>query len=496
MQIISQNCNSFQIGCQKLGKLATVLYLCVAINKNYFTMKIVLSISAKTDKNTNKSEILLRLVVGKVNGKTVAYRAKSGVFVYPERWNAENQCINKDVRAKRVAGKEQKDLLKELDETHARLTELCRTITEQFRDTPIEQVTGEWLDRVIDEFHFPDKYKDVEELPEFFACFDAFLERHKLSEVRKKNFRVIYRALQRYELWSGKKLELDAVTFETLRDIEEFFRNEHTYFAQDKSGKLVPVKKYKVVYDAFPEKRTPQPRGQNTINDIFTKLRTFYIWCIDNGKTANNPFKHYKIEECVYGTPYYITIEERNQLYKADLSARPALAVQRDIFVFQCLIGCRVGDLYKFTKANVINGAIEYIARKTKDNRPITVRVPLNSIAKEILEKYAYFQGKTLLPYISEQKYNQAIKEAFRLAGITRIVSVLNPQTREQVPTPINEVASSHLARRCFVGNLYKQVKDPNLVGELSGHKRGSKAFVRYREIDEEIKQDLVKLLE
>ena len=49
-------------------------------------------------------------------------------------------------------------------------------------------------------------------------------------------------------------------------------------------------------------------------------------------------------------------------------------------------------------------------------------------------------------------------------------------------------VASSHLARRCFVGNLYKQVKDPNLVGALSGHKEGSRAFARYREIDEDMK--------
>ena len=225
-------------------------------------------------------------------------------------------------------------------------------------------------------------------------------------------------------------------------------------------------------------------------------MRTFYLWCIDNGKTTNNPFRHYKIEECVYGTPYYTTIEERNQLYNADLSARPKLAIQRDIFVFQCLIGCRVGDLYRFTKANVINGAIEYIARKTRDNRAITVRVPLNAIAKEILERYADYGGDKLLPFISEQKYNIAIKEAFKLAGITRIVTVRNPTTGEEEQRPINEIASSHLARRCFVGNLYKQVKDPNLVGALSGHKQGSKAFTRYREIDEEMKQDLVKLLE
>lgn len=46
------------------------------------------------------------------------------------------------------------------------------------------------------------------------------------------------------------------------------------------------------------------------------------------------------------------------------------------------------------------------------------------------------------------------------------------------------------------MGNLYKQVKDPNLVGALSGHKEGSRAFARYREIDEQIKQELVKILE
>lgn len=60
----------------------------------------------------------------------------------------------------------------------------------------------------------------------------------------------------------------------------------------------------------------------------------------------------------------------------------------------------------------------------------------------------------------------------------------------------LTEVASSHLARRCFIGNLYKQVKDPNLVGALSGHKEGSRAFARYREIDEDMKRELVSMLE
>ena len=53
------------------------------------------------------------------------------------------------------------------------------------------------------------------------------------------------------------------------------------------------------------------------------------------------------------------------------------------------------------------------------------------------------------------------------------------------------EVVTTHTARKTFIGNMYKKVKDPDLVSSVSGHKEGSKAFRRYREIDEEMKQKL-----
>ena len=51
------------------------------------------------------------------------------------------------------------------------------------------------------------------------------------------------------------------------------------------------------------------------------------------------------------------------------------------------------------------------------------------------------------------------------------------------------------MARRVFIGNLYKQVKDPNLVASMSGHVDGSHAFARYRTIDDEMKIELVNLI-
>ena len=74
--------------------------------------------------------------------------------------------------------------------------------------------------------------------------------------------------------------------------------------------------------------------------------------------------------------------------------------------------------------------------------------------------------------------------------------NVLDPTTRREVRMPISECASSHMARRTFCGNLYKRVKDPNIVASMSGHKEGSKAFARYREIDKDIKRDALKVFE
>lgn len=353
-----------------------------------------------------------------------------------------------------------------------------------------EGLTSELLDQEIDKRLHPDRYIVEQPRQTFFEAYEEFIEKRKLSDWRVRAIQVVIRALKRYELYARRNvdrrftLDLDTVTPLVLGDFEEFLRNEHTFCEQ-----------YPEIYEAVPESRTPQPRGQNTINGILTKLRTFFIWANDVGKTTNNPFKNYIVEECVYGTPIYITIDERNKLYHTPMPSR-RLETVRDIFVFQCLIGCRVGDLVKMKPQNIVRGAIEYIPHKTKDGRPETVRVPLNDTAKEIIAKYADYAGPSLFPLMAEQQYNKAIKRIFLAAGMKRRVTILNPLTREAEQRPIWEVASSHLARRAFVGNLYKQVKDPNLVGALSGHKEGSRAFARYRDIDEEMKTELVKMLE
>ncbi len=444
-------------------------------------MKVTAFIRKTAKKNdvSSVATIYFRLRDGKKDIKTA-----SELTINPNHWSAEKQGY-KD----RVALVQESDKLA--------LNNHIRNIVSLINANYTSEADSDWLSETLERYHHPQRFKTEEEIaaetkPLFIPLFDEFLEKHKLSEVRKKNYRVVKRGLQRYELYvratkRGQKkfvLNVDDVTSDMLRDIWDFFENEYVY-----------CEEYPAIYESIPEARTPQPRGRNTLLDCFSRIRTFFFWCKDNKRTTNTPFDDFPLEECTYGTPYYITIDERNKIYHTNLSRHPQLAIQRDIFVFQCLIGCRVGDLIKMTKSCIINGAIEYIPRKTKEGRPLTVRVPLNDTALEIVERYKQCEGDKLLPFISEQKYNVSIKRIFKAAGLKRLVTVINPTTREEEKKVLYEIASSHLARRTFVGNLYKQVKDPNLVGALSGHKEGSRAFARYREIDEEMKKELVNLL-
>ena len=226
------------------------------------------------------------------------------------------------------------------------------------------------------------------------------------------------------------------------------------------------------------------------------RISTAFNWTVKQGATTNRPFDSYEIPAKVYGTPYYLTLEERNAVYDMDLSDDPALASHRDVFMFQCLVGCRYSDLVRLTSDNIVNGAVEYIPHKTKEERQNVVRVPLNARASALVEKYAGVDAKgRLFPFISAQRYNDDIKDIFRLCGVTRLVTVINSVTGREEQRPINEVASSHMARRCFVGNLYKKVKDPNLIASMSGHAEGSKAFARYRAIDDDVKFETVSFL-
>ena len=353
-----------------------------------------------------------------------------------------------------------------LTEAKQRLVEIDMMVGKAYDQLLIEKRTPPkgWLDSIIN-----GRVVLADTLCDIYQRYVSD-ERLRVSDETRKQYASMVNQLRRYEAAKGMTLTLDGLTIDTLHDFNKFL-------IQDLGN------------------------SPNTASRRLKRLRTFIRWANGLSKkwpieplTHNNPFDRFSIGMEQYGTPFYLTIEERNTLAAAELP--PRLTIQRDIFVFQCLIGCRVSDLWAMTKASIINDAVEYIPRKTKEGRPITVRVPLNKQAKALVDKYKDNGDPRLFPFVAQQQYNEDIKEMLTLAGITRLVTILDPTTRQEVKRPINEVASSHMARRTFIGNLYKKVKDPNLVGKLSGHKENSRAFARYRDIDDDMAKELVDMLE
>lgn len=497
-------------------------------------------------RSDGKAEIIFRLYVT----KTFSPQFRSGLFINPERFIQPDRTYRDKDGKERVRGhladyeisiprkgrmnlpevKELTEINSKFSSLQTRLIKICDTTAEKHK----ELLNREWIEealRVVNKYNIPDDDisfdRIVNQLEEekkqeeaatsqankrsFFDHITDFRDNAKKkvngkregdkSDVWKKNFDVLVRALRRYEMFvrlSDKErknftLDIDTISSETLSDIESYLRNEHSL-----------LEEYPKIFEKIPastdSRRSPkpQPRGNNTICALFNKLKAFFNWLNEKNVTANNPFKGYEgVVSEKYGTPYYITLEERNIIADFDLSEHPQMEIQRDIFIFQCCIGCRVSDLLKLTQSNVINGAIEYIPLKTKGERQNVVRVPLNNRASTLMEKYKGVDSKgRLFPFIAAQNYNDSIKEIFRLCGITRAVTVINSITGKEEQRPINEVASSHMARRTFVGNLYKKVKDPSLISSMSGHAEGSKAFNRYRVIDDEVKKEAVTLME
>ena len=447
-------------------------------------------LSSKVEGN-GRSEILFRLSLSK-NDK---FRLKSGLYIDPTRF--KDGAVIKP-RANQQEVSDLKDLERKLRDLEDLIYELCEKHS-------LGELTKEFFEKEIYRFHNPKKERKPREVEQklkkkFTELVEEFPDKRGLSEWRRRRYGVLSRSLHRFELYRKVKrrapftLDFDMFNTEVLEQYEKFLRNEPEIFD-----------KYPKIFEEYPaetrknhKSRRPLDKGDNTIIGIFACLRTFFRWAIEEGLTTSNPFDKYhgKTTE-KYGTPIYITIEERDIIADHDFSANKSLETQRDIFIFQCCIGCRVSDLMRLTPGNIINGYVEYIASKTMNDRSDVIRVPLTQRAKDILEKYKDVEkdGK-ILPFISPQKYNVAIKKIFKESGITRMVTVLNPTTGKEEQRPIHEIASSHLARRTFVGNLYKKVKDPNLVGALSGHKEGSRAFARYREIDDDLKKEMIGFIE
>lgn len=474
--------------------------------------KLELSLSKRLDENTGKAEILIRFFA-----KSFNLRAKSGIYVKPEYFEYHVKGLEEETASPTKAAKMGWTLrpageivvrqrVVNPDTTYhkkqaERMANLKRVIMESFESSDKDAVNGDWLKLVVDKFNHPEKY-DAALLhkDDIYSLIEEYLSKKQFSLSYTKSVMVLENDMRRYELFvrmtdrhrKDFKFDINKTGKEDIEDFISYLRNEKTL--SDEYPKI-----FNSIMTQLNHTVKLVERGDNTIIVLIKKLKSFLVWLRETEKTTNNPFEGITIGSEHYGTPYYISKKERDIIATCDLSQNPALAVQRDIFIFHCFVGCRVSDLVNFTKDNISDGILTYIPIKTRNEgeQPVAARVPLTPTALTLVKKYDGVDRKgRLFPFITPQKYNEDIKEIFTAAGITRKVTIRDPKTGNNVIRPLNEIASSHLARRTFIGNTYLYTPDPNIISKMSGHVEGSKAFARYRNIEDSTLKSVVKNLE
>lgn len=526
-------------GFNYVGKMLAKIYTFVPI-KIQLMSNFDLKLSSRIDETTHRSEILLRFHCG----RNIDFRVKSGLYI---QQNHFRYFVNRDATSKKgidipdkvtSATKEIAEAkgyvlkmygevviterlitpdLKYDQEQNKQLEAMQIAIMDAYKKEEKETIDAKWLEKVVYKFHHPDKRvssisRRGKRQKSIYDLSEEYLEIKRFSYDHTKAFRVLVRDLARYEAFKNKVLRekfawnIDKITRKDIEDFENYLRNEKTLSEKYPKQFESILEQYPVEINVVHTFTKLQNRGENTIVKLKKKFKAFMQWLYETERTSNRPFDGIKIGTEKYGVPFYLTKEERNLLADADIPALweglddeekklcskfplKTLEVQRDIFVFQCLVGCRVGDLCTLTSKNITDGILEYVPSKTSDeDAPVKPRIPLNPCALKLVAKYnGVDKDGRLFPFISPQKYNDAIKAILLICGITRIVPVRNSTTGETEMKRICDVASSHMARRTFVGAAYKAVRDPNIVGKMSGHVEGSRAFNRYRQIDDDI---------
>ena len=363
-------------------------------------------------------------------------------------------------------------------------------IIEHIEKTFSDKANSAWLKQAIEDVLYPSRAFERNH-PNLLRRIHEYLEKYEGSDRTKEHIKRFERQMSRYHDYqrevlgnSNFTLFVETVTMEQMNAFRDYvageylLRQEHPDFYASRI--LI--------------NHAPRPLSNTTIINTMNLFCTFLHWCKKMKYSDNEVYALYGCKEPTYGDPFYLTSEERNILYDADLSGNPKLAVIRDIFVFHCYIGCRVGDLYRLTRDNVKDGFLEYMPQKTKKCQAKIVRVPLHEKALKILERHDA-NADRLFPFKPIHQYNLGIRELLKHCGLDRMVTILDTHGYNTVQRPLYEVASSHTARKTFVGNLYKQVPDPNLIASMSGHVEGSRAFNRYRTIDDDMKRRLVDMI-
>jgi len=169
----------------------------------------------------------------------------------------------------------------------------------------------------------------------------------------------------------------------------------------------------------------------------------------------------------------------------------------RDLFCFQCFTGMAYTDMVSFKKLRIRDGCIYYQRVKTGDSPE--VMVPISGWTQSILDRYDE------LPVISNQKYNDFLKEMAEEAGFTNklIIKRFYGGEAYEEESPKYEKITSHVGRKTCASVSADLGLERTVTKKILGHDnkevhdsyRDERDYVRKRFLEVWSKENIEKVI-
>lgn len=224
----------------------------------------------------------------------------------------------------------------------------------------------------------------------------------------------------------------------------------------------------------------------NSLGNIVKNLKTWMNAAYEDGLHTNMIFNSRSFKKPSEEADTIYLNESELLALRSTIMPNKHLDHVRDLFLLACYTGVRSQDYSKLTKEHLINDGTMFKVRAEKTDQEVII--PLHPEAKRILDKY---NGNPRV--ISNQKFNQYIKEVCRFGGIDELVQVSRTKAGKRQSTICHKYAlvSSHTARRSFATNAYKAGVPTLAIMAITGHTT-EKVFLKYVRVTKEEHANLV----
>ena len=230
-------------------------------------------------------------------------------------------------------------------------------------------------------------------------------------------------------------------------------------------------------------------------NSISGHIKNIKMWCKNieiDGYPINQQYKHTEFSGIKTETKdVYLTDIEINKVFAHEFKDNIRLSNTRDLFIIGLRTGLRVSDFLRLEKINLSDKNIVITTTKTKQK----VIIPIHQQISKILENR---NGEFPNP-ISDQKFNEYVKEVCKAVGINQKVEgakstkiILKEKTETAPEEAIYrkesglfekwELVSSHSCRRSFASILYGKLPNKDIMA-ITGHQTEAQ-FEKYVKID------------